>query len=325
VRGGSQVTAQSLLVCGDLTMWRHVLFGLALAFGVPAKPDRVHSAEAKAAEPQSAVQLRVAAVQMRSSRDLDANIRKIDEHLKRCAEDGVNVVVFPECALTGYFDNAYMKSFSADQLADAELKLAKCCREHRLYAIVGTPHRDGDRLYNSAVVITPDGDILARYHKLQLAESWPDAGAELMVFRINGVPASIIICHDERYPELVRLPVLAGARIIFYVSHESGLAHESKVVPYRAQIQARAVENTVYIVQANAPANADATGSHGQSRLIAPDGNIIEEASIFDEKVVVATLDLERATGRQAQQSVERGPLGDWWRDGVARVRVIAD
>jgi predicted amidohydrolase len=94
---------------------------------------------------------------------------------------------------------------------------------------------------------------------------------------------------------------------------------------YRAQIQARAVENTVYVIQANAPANADATGSHGQSRLIAPDGNVIEEASIFDEDILSATLDLERATGRQAQQSVERGPLGDWWRAGVERVRVIGD
>ena len=92
-----------------------------------------------------------------------------------------------------------------------------------------------------------------------------------------------------------------------------------------AQIQARAVENTVYVVQANAPANSDATGSHGQSRLIAPDGNLIEEASIFGEDVVAATLDLERATGRQARQSIDRGPLGDWWRAGVARVRLIGD
>ena len=186
-------------------------------------------------------------------------------------------------------------------------------------------YRDGDRLYNSAVVITPHGEILARYHKVQLAESWPVAGEELLVFKIDGVPASIIICHDERYPELVRLPVLAGARLVFYVSHESGLDKESKIAPYRAQIQARAVENTVYVVQANAPANPDATGSHGQSRLIAPDGNLIEEASMFGEEVISATLDMEKATGHQAQQSIERGPLGDWWRAGVAKVRIIGD
>jgi predicted amidohydrolase len=277
--------------------------------------------QAEPAPPPST--LKVAAVQMRSTRDLAKNIQKIEEQLARCASDGVRVVAFPECALTGYFDDAFMQSISDEQLADAEKQLGRACRAHDIYATIGTPHREGDRLHNSALVIGPRGDIVARYHKLQLAESWPKAGNELLVFHVDGVPATIIICHDERYPELVRLPVLAGARVVFYLSHESGLDKESKLAPYRAQIQARAVENTVYVVQANAPANADATGSHGQSRLIAPDGNVISEASIFGEDVVAATLELERATGRQAQQSIDRGPLGDWWRAGVARVRVI--
>jgi predicted amidohydrolase len=241
-------------------MWRHALLGVTLVVGVPIIAELSFADASEPATSLPAGQLRVAAVQMRSSRDLDANIRKIDDYLSRCAKDGVKVAVFPECALTGYFDDKYMQGFSAKQLQRGERKLAESCRAHGIYAIVGTPHRDGDRLYNSAAVITPEGKIQARYHKVQLAESWPAAGDELVVFKFDGVPASIIICHDERYPELVRLPVLAGARVIFYVSHESGLSHESKIVPYRAQIQARAVENTVYVVQANAPANSDATG-----------------------------------------------------------------
>lgn len=269
--------------------------------------------------------LRVAAVQMRSSRDLAANIRAIDEYLARAAKEGARVVVFPECAVTGYFDNEFMQAFTAEQLADAERQVAESCRKHEVYAIVGTPWREGEKLYNSAVVISPSGKVVERYHKLQLAESWPTAGDHLSVFRIDGVPASIIVCHDERYPELVRLPVLAGARVVFYVSHESGVAHESKLAPYRAQIQARAVENTVYVVQANAPANADATGSHGQSRLIAPDGNLISEATMFGEDMLIGTLDLERATGKQAQLSIDRGTLGDWWRAGIERVRIIEE
>ncbi|MCI0331864.1 MAG: carbon-nitrogen hydrolase family protein [Planctomycetes bacterium] len=306
-------------------MWRCMMFTTALALGAHLLSLDARGAEPAAATSRPAPQLRVAAVQMRSTRDLVTNVRRIDEHLARCANDGVRVVVFPECAMTGYFDDEHMRAFSSTQLADAEQCVAEACRKHDIYAIIGTPHRDGDRLYNSAVVITPRGDILARYHKVQLAESWPAAGDELIVFKIDNVPASIIICHDERYPELVRLPVLAGARVVFYLSHESGLDKESKIAPYRAQIQARAVENTVYVVQANAPANADATGSHGQSRLIAPDGNLIEEASIFGEDVIAATLELERATGGQARQSVDRGPLGDWWRAGVAKVRVIGE
>jgi predicted amidohydrolase len=164
---------------------------------------------------------------------------------------------------------------------------------------------------------------MERYDKIHLAESWPQAGEHLSVFKLDGVPCSVIICHDERYPELVRLPVLAGARVIFYVSHESGLREEKKLVPYRAQIQARAVENHVFVVHANAPANSDASGSHGQSRIIAPDGNILHEASIFGEDMLTATLNLRQATRANALNSLERGPLRDWWQEGIKRVRII--
>jgi len=140
---------------------------------------------------------------------------------------------------------------------------------------------------------------------------------------IDGHPCSIIICHDERYPELVRLPVLAGAKVIFYISHESVVLQESKIGPYRAQIQARAVENNVFIVQSNAPANPDASGSHGQSRIIAPDGNIINEAYIYTEEVLYANLDISKVTRGNALKSLTRGPLQDWWKEGVKAVRII--
>jgi predicted amidohydrolase len=267
--------------------------------------------------------LRVAAAQMRSTRDLAGNLRKISEILEKCAKDGVRVVVFPECAVTGYFDKTYMQSFTTAQLADAERQICETCRKHNIYTIIGMPWRDQDKLFNSAVVISSSGAVLERYHKLQLAESWPIGGDHLSVFPIDGVPCSIIVCHDVRYPELVRLPVLAGSRVVFFVSHESGIDKETKIAPYRAQIQARAVENSVFVVQANAPANKDTTGSHGQSRIIAPDGNILHEALMFSEEVVTATINSSEATGKMASMSVSRGTLGDWWKEGISRVRII--
>jgi predicted amidohydrolase len=267
--------------------------------------------------------LRVAAVQMRSSRNLEENIATTKRHLAECAKQGARVVVFPECSLSGYFDDDYMKALSQSQLEDAERQVADACRQHQVYAIFGLPVRAGEKLYNSAIVVDPSGKVIERYHKLQIAERWPDQGDHLSVFHVDGVRASIIICHDERYPELVRLPVLAGARLVFYVSHESGVDKPTKINPYRAQIQARAVENSVYVVQANAPANADGSGSHGQSRIIAPDGNLVDEATVYGEDLVVATLALDRATGKTAENSVKRGPLGPWWQEGVKQVRII--
>jgi predicted amidohydrolase len=266
--------------------------------------------------------LKVAAVQFRSTRDLHDNVERIRSHLRGLAAQGVQVAVFPECALTGYFEDV-VKATTAASLAGAERQVADACREAGIHAIVGTPYRDGEKLYNSATVFAPSGRVVERYYKVQLAEAWPTPGDHLSVFRIEGVPCSIIICHDERYPELVRLPVLAGSRVVFYLSHESGVRQEAKLGPYRAQIQARAVENTVFVVQANAPANEDLTGSHGQSRMVAPDGNLVHEATIFGEDVVVAELDLSHATAANARNSTERGPLSAWWREGVKQVKIL--
>jgi predicted amidohydrolase len=266
--------------------------------------------------------LKVAAVQMRSTRSLVENLSRITNSIHKCAKEGARVVVFPECALPGYFGDAATK-LSAEEIAAAEEQVAGACCAAGIYAVVGSAWRDGDKVFNSALIVTPAGKVIERYHKIQLAEPWPKPGDHLSVFRIDGVPCSVIICHDERYPELVRLPVLAGAKLVFYISSESGLREEKKLEPYRAQIQARAVENTVYVVQANAPANKDASGSHGQSRIIAPDGNIIEEASFFNEDVLIQTLDLRKASRSNALNSIKRGPLGDWWQEGVKRVRII--
>lgn len=285
----------------------------------------VMSSSSDAGDQQQGTTLSVAAVQMKSTRDLAANLVRIKQHLTTCAGRSVKVAVFPECAITGYFDDVARQTTS-EELEAAERQVAEFCRELSIAAVIGTPYRTDDKLYNSAIVITSTGDILERYHKVQLAEAWPDPGDHLSVFELDGVACSIIICHDERYPELVRLPVLAGARVIFYLSHESGLKAEHKIAPYRAQIQARAVENGVFIVHANAPANEDLSGSHGHSRIIGPDGNLIgPEASIFGEDILTATLDMNEAGAGNARRSLSRGILRDWWQDGIDRVRMIRE
>jgi len=280
------------------------------------------SAAQPPAKPQPPTSLRVAAVQMRSKPDIDANVARTIALLEKCARDKVEVAVFPECSVSGYFEE-YIKKLTAKDLARAEESICRACERLGIWAVVGIPMRQDGKLYNSAVVIDDKGKIRERYHKVQLAESWPDWGDHLSVFSVKGVMCSIIICHDERYPELVRLPVLAGARVIFYLSHESPVAQEHKIGPYRAQIQARAVENNVFVVHANAPANKDASGSHGQSRLIDPDGNLIREASIFGEEIVASTLDPKRAHAGNAKRSLTHGPLGEWWKKGAATVKRI--
>jgi len=265
------------------------------------------------------VSLKVAAVQFRSSFRLEDNRSRILGLLEQLARQQVQVAVFPECALTGYDKEAAPAAGSAE-IAAAEDQIRAACRRLGIAAVLGSVYKTAERTYNTAVVFNSRGELVERYAKLMLAgEKWATPGNHIALFELEGVPSGLIICHDERYPELVRLPALAGARLIYYVSHESGLKQESKLEPYRAQLMARAVENQVFIVAANAPANFDLTGSHGQSRILNEDGNVLREASFFGEDVLIETL---RIGPRRLERPLT-GLMGEWWRLGLERMMAL--
>ncbi|MFB3825765.1 MAG: carbon-nitrogen hydrolase family protein [Bryobacteraceae bacterium] len=261
------------------------------------------------------VQLKVAAVQFRSSFDLNDNRDRIVLALEKLSREGVRVAAFPECALTGYHKDAVMKPTAAE-LEAAEERIRKTCRDNKIAAIVGSVYKANGKTYNTAVVFDSRGELVERYAKVYLAgEKWATPGNHIAFFELEGVPSTVIVCHDERYPELVRLPAMQGARVIYYVSSESGMTSESKLIPYRAQMMARAVENGMFVVAANTPADPAnlRDSSHGQSRIIAADGNIMEEAGYFREETLTATLSIKPA---KLTRPLE-GPLGQWWRQGL--------
>ncbi len=264
----------------------------------------------------SSAKLNVAAVQFRSSFDIHENCNRMTDLLDRLAARGIQVAVFPECALTGYSTGPSMP-ISQKDISVAEEKLRQVCREKKIAAIFGSVYKVNGHVYDTAVVYSSSGELIERYGKLYLAgEKWAVPGNHISFFQLDGIPSTVMICHDERYPELVRLPALQGAEVVYYISAESSLKEESKLAPYRAQMMARAVENSVYVVAANAPANDDLTGSHGQSRIIASDGNILNEASMFGEDVLTSTLSLKNGMNVWPQNSL-KGLLGEWWHSGV--------
>ena len=266
--------------------------------------------------------LRVAAVQFHTRFDVAYNTERILEYLREAAAQDVDVVAFTEMALTGYSKRAeFGASIDWDAVTQALERIKAACRELHLCAIVGAPTRDGDAAFCAALAIDSQGEILDAYEKTYLAgEEWATPGRKFTIFPINGVSCGTFICHDERYPHLVQLRALSGAQLFFYISCESGLSDEHKINPYRAQIQARAVENGVYIVHANTPARPgelDAEdASHGQSRIVSPDGNLICEADTTSEEMIVATIDLRHAR-KGGGAALEKGPAKDWLKQGL--------
>lgn len=268
--------------------------------------------------------VRVAAVQLLTGEDVEANAGSALTLLERAAADGAKIVAFPEGCLFGYTCRVeYWDGMDPARFAAAEARIAEASKRLGVAVVIGSAHRaDGD-WYNDLAIFDESGSLMYRYAKTFLAgEPWClNNRGKLPIVRLAGVDCCFIICHDVRYPELVRLPAAAGAQLCVFCSCESGLTAEYKLSAYRAMPIARATESGIYLLMANTPANPDdlrASGSsHGNSKIVHPDGNVLAEAGFFGDQIVAATLDLREASGSTAKRTAtENTVLREWFRQG---------
>jgi len=264
----------------------------------------------------------VSACQINTGPDIHDSKRKILEWIGRASENDVDVVAFPEATLCGYTcDPSYWKEVNPGEFADAENAIIEASGELGIGVVLGTAHRDGGSWFNDLLAIDRGGVVRGRYSKTHLAESWSTPGRTLPIYELAGVKSCFLICHDIRYPELVRLPAISGAQVCYFCSNESGLISEHKLSAYRSMPIARATENGIFLVMANAPADPDhlrsSSQSHGNSKIIHPDGNVLEEAGYFEERLVTREIDLEDADRAVATRSIKDDTiLRDWMEEG---------
>jgi len=266
--------------------------------------------------------LRVASVQMEISDIIDTNLQRIEKGIHEAGVAGARLVIFPESALSG-FDETTIGRLDWERLEQAASKVSEAAREHRVYVLYGTTVKSrGAKPYNTAILLGPDGKEITQYHKM-VPEEWFEPGDHLSLFEIDGVPCTMIICRDQRFPELVRIPVLSGAQVCFLLSYtvDSPADALRKREGYRAQIMARAVENSIWMVQSNAfgsPPGSEKT-SFGRSRIVDPGGTVVAEAPEMAEALLVQDIRPLEANRKNAIKSLNIAPLSDWWREGVKR------
>jgi predicted amidohydrolase len=153
---------------------------------------------------------------------------------------------------------------------------------------------------------------------------WFTPGNSLSLFSLDGVPATAIICHERRYPELVRLPVMAGAQIVFHPNAGMDALPVSRAKRRgRDGIPVRAFENAVYYVFANSVGpQGDGKWSAGDSKIVAPDGSVLQLADNRRERMLVESLDLSRATRKYALDSLKHPRfLASHWRRMIPELR----
>lgn len=258
----------------------------------------------------------VAAAQMRFRAGIGENLGAMLSTIETLAKQGVEAILFPECGLTGYnCDFAAIKPPEIEEALDA---IARAARAAGCHVLVGTPTFDRGRRFNSLVVFDGRGRKRFCYSKIHLTAR--DArfftpGNRAALFHLDGIPCTAIICHERRYPELVRLPVMMGAQIIFHPNAGlDPLAVSKKKRLGRDGIAARAFENEVYYVFANSVGKQGAgLWSAGDSKIVGPQADLLALADNQSEMAVRARLDLSLAGRRYAREALQqpaflRGP-----------------
>lgn len=233
--------------------------------------------------------------------DLQRNQRKIMDSIRQAKSRACDIVLFHEGCLTGYPNREQLESLDFALVRQAELEIRDLAKELKIAVLLGSTGEQDEQYLNYVLVIDEHGRLLGHYDKTWRAgEPHYCAGGGPVVFTIAGVEATVIICHDLRYPELVRLSVAAGARIVFIANNESGITSENKLLGYRSMQISRATENLVYSVMSNSPADPHNIErhncSHGNSLIVDPLGNVIDEAGVFEERLVIAELSLAEAS-----------------------------
>lgn len=165
--------------------------------------------------------MRTAAVQMEPhvaevATNVAHSLTKVDEALR----EGANVIVLPELALSGYvfsgFDEA--KALAEDVTASGVFDaFAERCRSHDAIVVAGYPELDGDRLYNSAIVVGGEG-VIGNYRKHHLwnreNEIFTPGDQGYPVFDTHLGRIGVLICFDIWFPEAARTLALAGADVL---------------------------------------------------------------------------------------------------------------
>ncbi len=256
---------------------------------------------------------KVAAVQMDSSSHKTDNLRAAAAAIDEAASAGAQVICLPEVM------NCLVSSGQPNQPepigGPTTHLLVEKAQEHGVYIQGGTLSEcvEGQaRTYNTAILVSPEGEILTRYRKMHLFDvSLPSGsspteskhvlpGCELSVVDTLLGTWGIAICYDLRFPEQFRLMALAGAQVIFVPANftqQTGRDH------WEVLVRARAIENNCYVVATNQCGVKPEFTAFGNSMIVDPWGSVLVRASSDEQEIIYADIDLDRVKEVRAQLS----------------------
>jgi predicted amidohydrolase len=231
--------------------------------------------------------MKAAVAQIKLYNDRDANVTTISHFISLASNENIDIICFPECAITGYVRD--FTTIGHNSVLEALDTIHEVVRRNCVSAIVGAPYGERGNRFNSAIVLLANG---ARYiyHKINLT-SFEDVyfknGKEPLTVQLDTITFGILICRDQNDPMLAHEYKKLGADALFILSahYYKPIEAVQKLDKNRALPIARAVENNLFVLKANAVGVQSGKISLGGSLVIDPMGRIIHEGNSTDEMI----------------------------------------
>jgi len=277
-------------------------------------------------ETQRSDYLHVAAIQMLpATGDPKANVARADRLIRAAVmKHGAELVVLPECTLTGYTSPSKggLTLTTSRELAEtvpgpSVEHFAALAAELHVYIVWGLHERREGKFYNSAVLLSPTGNVLGTYSKVHINKyeqhmGWTN-GDRFLVWpcRVRDIEFNlgIMICFDREVPEAARCLTVLGADVIV-VPQATSCTCDLPI--HREQLRVRAYENEVYLAMANWAGPV----FKGYSMIIEPGGEVMQLGSEREE-ILADVLDMDALKkhraggiyGRHHRRPKAYGPL----------------
>jgi ribosomal-protein-alanine N-acetyltransferase len=257
--------------------------------------------------------LKIGLAQTRQSGDFDQNAATILKFVEQAGQQGVQVLCFPETQTVGYrVDIATPETICPPEKLDSlHQQVARRCGERGMACILGTetppePGSGREKPYNSALVIDERGRIVAVHHKTRLtpldAVAY-SAGESFETFDLFGVRMGVVICFEGfRFAQTTEECVRQGAQVVFHPQNNTTRPNDWKVPIHHAMIVTRAAENTIWFASCNACLEPH---QNCRSMIVAPDGRIHAQTELRREELLVAEIDVDRATRAMFRYALE--------------------
>jgi predicted amidohydrolase len=244
---------------------------------------------------------KIAAVQMDCTLgDKESNRETIVAGIREAAANRARLIIFPECALTGYcFESKDEAMPHAEPSSGPSMEyFTATCADVDQFAIVGFLESSGDQLYNACALIGPKG-IVATYRKIHLpflgVDRFTTPGDQpFAVHDIGGLRIGMNICYDGSFPESARCLMLLGADLIVLPTNwPTGAINTARTL-----IPARAMENHVYYAAVNRVGTERGFRFIGMSRILGCLGEFLAVSENDEPAILYADIDPEKARNK---------------------------